>query len=196
MPDFLKSLPLAKQYTVPPFAVVLVLLLVFILPEPVKLLLTYERELIDQGQVWRLLTGQWVHWGFGHFAMNVAGVYLLWLLFAEYAQGSRYTLAIMGVALSSNLGMYLFDTQVAYYVGFSGTVYGLFAWGAVQDVRCKAPFGWLLLISVCAKVAYDMFVGAVSLGGTGADVLAVSAHFYGVLAGVALGLLQPSVKPR
>lgn len=194
MPDFLKSVPVAKQYTVPPVAVVLLLLLVFILPEPVKLLLTYERDLIGQGQVWRLLTGQWVHWGLGHFVMNVAGVFLLWLLFAEYAQGKRYVFAILGVAMMSNLGMYLFDSQVAYYVGFSGTIYGLFAWGAVQDVRQKAAFGWLLLIGVCAKVAYDMFVGAVSLSGSEVDALAVSAHFYGVLAGGVLGLLQKPVK--
>lgn len=179
----LKRLPWALKYTVPPIAVALLLLLIFILPETIKSTLTFERELIIQGQWWRVLTGQWVHWGTAHLLLNIAGVWLVWLLFAEFATGWRFGLTIVLIGLASNLGMLLFDPTIDYYVGFSGTLYGLFAWGAVQDIRHKMPFGWLLLFGVVAKVSYDLMFNA------SADNLAVAAHFYGVLAGPLAGLL-------
>lgn len=185
-----KNLPWAAKYTVPPLVVALLLVMVFFSPETVKLTLTFERELIIQGQWWRLVTGQWVHWGLGHVVMNVAGVWLVWLLFAEYASGWRYGVVIVFIAVASNLGMFWFDPKVEYYVGFSGTLYGLFAWGGVQDIRHKVPFGWLLLVAVVAKVVYDLMFGAVSITGVSADNLAVAAHFYGVVGGVMIGLVS------
>src|SRR5690554_6205723 len=146
----LNNLPWAPKYSVPPLLVALLLLAVYLLPEALKLYLTFDREFIMHGQWWRLLTGQWVHWGMLHALMNIAGVWLVWLLFAEFATGWRYAVVIALIALGSNLGMLFFDARVEYYVGFSGTLYGLFAWGAVQDIRYKVPFGWLLLVGVCA----------------------------------------------
>lgn len=189
----IKNLPWAPKYSMPPLLVALLLLIVYFSPEKGKLLLTFERELILQGQWWRLLTGQWVHWGVMHTLMNIAGVWLLWLLFAEYSTGWRYLLVIVFIMLASNFGMLLFDPKIEHYVGFSGTLYGLFAWGAVHDIRHKVPFGWLLLAGVCVKVGYDVIFGAVSLVGQSADNLAVSAHLFGVVGGLLLALA--SYKP-
>ncbi len=189
-----KALPWAPKYTTPPITVALLLLFIYFLPEPTKSILTFERTLIIEGQWWRVMTGQWVHWGLGHVVMNVAGVWLVWLLFAEFATGWRYGLTLVLIGCASSIGMLLLAPSIEYYVGFSGVLYGLFAWGSVQDIKRKVPFGWLLFIGVVTKVSYELIFGTTVLIGQSADNLAVAAHFYGVVGGIVLALVNNQQK--
>ena len=72
-----------------------------------------------------------------------------------------------------------------WYAGLSGVLHGLFAWGAIQDIKAKDKLGWALLIGVIAKVVWEQFSGgsASSAELIGARV-AVEAHLAGVLGGV------------
>lgn len=190
----LKQLPLAPRFTMPPLAVALCLLLIYLLPEAFVFALSYEKPLIDAGQWWRLATGQFVHLSFPHLLLNLSGLLLFWLLFAEHASGARYFAIVFIIALGASLGMYVTDQQIIYYVGFSGALYGLFAWGALHDVLNRVALGWLLFIGVVAKASYDyLVVGSGLMTETvSADEssLAVSAHFYGVLTGILLAFGQ------
>lgn len=177
-------LPIAAKYSVPPLGVALLFVLVWVLPSTWQAKLTYELDLIYAGQIWRLITGQWVHLELEHLAMNLLGLLFYWLLFAEHTSGVRFIGYVLAISFCSSFGMFLFDTKIAHYVGFSGTLYGLFAWGACQDIRKKIPMGWLILVVILSKVSYDYFFHAIALFGTDAEALAVSAHFYGVLGGV------------
>src|SRR5690348_5494860 len=45
--------------------------------------LRYDRAGLSQGQLWRLLTGHFVHLGLEHAALNCLGLVLMWALFAR-----------------------------------------------------------------------------------------------------------------
>jgi membrane associated rhomboid family serine protease len=79
---------------------------------------------ISQGQIWRLITPIFIHFGFVHLLFN-----MLWLkdlgAMIEGRQGSRMFLAlVMVVAVLSGLGQYLLVGP--FFGGMSGVVYGLF----------------------------------------------------------------------
>ncbi|MCH8491661.1 MAG: rhombosortase [Idiomarina sp.] len=182
------NIPLNRTYTLAPILVSVLLLAVFLLPEAWLFQLTYERPHIQAGQWWRLLTGQFVHLSWGHVAINIAGIWVMYLLYAEHAAGWRYIAVVALLALASNLGMYWFAENITYYVGFSGVLYGLFAWGALRDVQQRIKLGWLLLVGIVAKVTWEYCYGPVSIGPATADDLAVAAHFYGVVGGLLVAI--------
>ncbi|RTE87494.1 MULTISPECIES: rhombosortase [Gammaproteobacteria] len=175
--------------------VAVLLLLLFWLPDSWKLHFVFVRSDIEAGEWWRIITGQWMHWRFSHLAFNIAGIAMIWFLFAEHAPTRRYLLLLAVTTIGCMLGTYLFADSITQYVGFSGALYGMFAWGAVRDIRAKRYLAWLLLAIILGKVSFDYFVGPMSLGSTNADVLATPTHFFGVLSGIALALIQrtPSV---
>ncbi len=184
------ELPRSRELVLPTLALMGLLTLIFLLPEPLRLALAWDREAIDAGQAWRLLSGQFVHLAGGHLLMNLLGIGLAWLLFAEHLPGWRYLAVVVIVATGASAGMYAFAPQVHYYAGFSGALYGVFAWGAVQDIRRKVALGWLVLVVVVAKAGYEHWAGPVPLGALAPDRLAVAAHFYGVATGLVLAAGQ------
>lgn len=184
------ALPRSRELVLPTLVLIGLLTLIYLLPEPLRLAIAWDREAIDAGQSWRLVTGQFVHLAGGHLLMNVLGIGLAWLLFAEHLPGWRYLLVVVIVATGASIGMYAFAPQVHHYAGFSGALYGMFAWGAVQDIRRKVALGWLVLVVVVAKASYEQWAGPVPLGGRAPDNLAVAAHFFGVITGLVLAAGQ------
>jgi rhomboid family GlyGly-CTERM serine protease len=184
------DLPRSRELVLPTLALIGLLTIIYLLPEPLRLALAWDREAIHAGQAWRLVTGQFVHLAGGHLLMNVLGIGLAWLLFAEYLPGWRYFPVVVIVATGASIGMYAFAPQVHHYAGFSGALYGLFCWGAVQDIRRKVALGWLVLVVVVAKAGYEQWAGPVPLGARAPDNLAVAAHFYGVATGLVLAAGQ------
>nr|WP_228517569.1 rhombosortase [Aliidiomarina indica] len=191
-------MPLERRYVLGPLGVSALLLGIFSLPESYLFQLTFEREFIAQGELWRLLTGQFVHLTWSHLILNVMGLWVMYLLFAEHISGWRYGGLVIALALASNLGMYLFDPEIHRYVGFSGVLYGLFAWGALLDVSKNIKFGWLLLIGVLFKVTWEYLQGPVELGAATVSQLATSSHFFGMVGGltVALAMLIWSIRKK
>lgn len=186
----LLDLPRSRELVAPTLALLFVLALVHLLPEPLRLLLSWDRAAIHAGEPWRLFTGLFVHLRAGHLLLNMLGVGLAWLLFAEHMPGWRYLSVVVVVAAGTGLGQYFFASHVHYYVGFSGALYGMFAWGAVQDIRRKVPLGWLVLAVVVAKAGYELWAGPIPLGGRSPEDLAVAAHFYGVATGLLYAAAQ------
>ena len=179
-----------RELVLPTLVLIGLLTLVYLLPEPLRLALAWDREAIHAGQAWRLLSGQFVHLEGGHLLMNVLGIGVAWLLFAERLAGWRYLPVVAIVATGASLGMFAFAPQVHLYAGFSGALYGVFAWGAVQDIRHGVALGWLVLVVVVAKASYELWAGPVPLGALAPDRLAVAAHFYGVATGLVLAAGQ------
>jgi rhomboid family GlyGly-CTERM serine protease len=175
------TLPLANRYLWPSLVVALLLCILFILPNPFLSGLLYERDALDAGQLWRLISGQFIHLTLTHLILNIAGVVLIWLLFAEHTAGYRYLWLLPLLALGSSTGMWLFAPQIAYYVGFSGVLYGLFTWGALQDVMQRQPFARVLLMVIFAKASYEFIFSPIQFTPISANPLATAAHFFGVL---------------
>ena len=156
--------------------------------EPLRLLLRYDRSAILHGKVWRLLSGNFVHLGAGHLLEDMAGLVLLWLLFAEVLPGWRTPLAILAGSVAVGLGLLLGDPGVEWYVGISGALDTFWAAGALGLIRRRDRFGWVLMGFLLVKLAYEQLWGPLpfSTASSGGTVI-VDAHLYGALAGALLG---------
>jgi rhomboid family GlyGly-CTERM serine protease len=181
------NLPLSPRFTIGP-SILLVLCWGLFLFEPMSSeWLAYDRNLIEQQQIWRLLTGNFLHTNFNHLLLNCAGLILLWALHGQYFKTKQYLLFMTVLCLGTTLSVYAFSPQLRWYVGLSGALHGLFLLGAYFDIKHGLKSGWLLIIGVLVKVAHEQYYGASDdiAELIGANV-AIDAHLYGCLSALLL----------
>ncbi|MFN2349551.1 MAG: rhombosortase [Thioalkalivibrio sp.] len=134
-------------------------------------------------QPWRLITGQLMHLGWAHLAMNLAGLLVVWLILARHLTAWQWWLAVLICGAGVNLGLLAFSTSIDWYVGLSGLLHGLLAAGALAGLRHHPSLG-LLLLGLVAKLTWEQYTGqdpstAQLIGGA----VIVDAHLYGAVAG-------------
>ncbi len=150
--------------------------------------LRFDRSAIASGSIWLLLSGNFVHLGTSHLLMNLGGlalvVALVWVRFTAW----EWVLITLFSSLVVGIGLYWFDPDVSWYVGFSGTLHGLIIAGAMADLRYYPKSAAVLLVLVVVKLAWEQFAGALpgSEAVAGGHVL-VNAHLYGAIGGAMMG---------
>lgn len=152
--------------------------------------LRYAREDIEQGSWWLLLTGNFVHLGWGHVILNLAGLLMVWWFFIdEFKQYEWFTIILIS-GLFVTCGLYIFNPNLIWYVGLSGLLHGLFIAGGLRLMATEFKFSLLLLVAIVGKLAYEQIMG--SLPGTsemsGGPVV-VNSHLFGAIGGAASYLL-------
>jgi rhomboid family GlyGly-CTERM serine protease len=165
--------------------------------DEVRELARYQRDALENGQYWRLLTGHLVHLGFGHLWPNLAALVIVAALFEGVLHNADWWRVSFGSAAAIDLGLYLLEPDVAWYVGLSGVLHGLVAAGALALCLARQPLGFVLAAGVCAKLSFEQFVGPVpftaeSVGGP----VVVAAHLYGAAGGVIAAALAHVVRRR
>jgi rhomboid family GlyGly-CTERM serine protease len=161
-----------------------------------RLLLRYERELIAQGEWWRLVTGHIVHLGWQHLALNVMGLALMWALFLPDYGWRAWLWILLGSMIAIDAGFFFIERDVRWYVGLSGVLHGVMAAGTLAYARRREPGAWILLPFLVGKLIYEQLVGTMpySLDSAGGPVV-VDAHLYGAL-GAALVVLALRWRPQ
>lgn len=150
--------------------------------------LRYERPALAAGEWWRLLSAHLVHLDLGHLLMNLAGLLVIWWLYAADARLRDWALVALGSALAIGLGLWFLEPSVLWYVGLSGVLHGLWAGGGV------AAFGrWPLesavtLALLAGKLLLEGMHGALSTGLGSTLPVVTSAHAFGALGGFAVAL--------
>lgn len=159
--------------------------------EPAAAALRYEREAVQHGELWRLLSGHLVHADWSHLAWNVLGLLLVWALFAgEYTIGGWLTLMLASTA-AIDLGFLVLEPQLAWYVGLSGVLHGLMAAGLVAWLRARRD-ALTVAVSVAflAKLAWEHARGPLPFtAGTLAIPVVHEAHSYGAIGGTLCALV-------
>lgn len=90
--------------------------------------LLYSRPALADGEVWRLVTGHFMHFSWTHLAADIGGFLLLGVL-VEKEQGRRTMLRLLVLfALGTSAALWLFVPQLAFYGGISALNYGLLTW--------------------------------------------------------------------
>lgn len=150
----------------------------------------YDRALIRAGEWWRLLTGNLVHLGWYHLLMDGTALLLIWTLFGRCYRLWQWSAIILAALLSVSIGLYLFDPRLAWYVGLSGMLHGIYAAGTVAVARRDKPRAALFGLLLAGKLVWEQLHGAAAttvalIGGA----VVVDAHLYGAVAGLAAGLV-------
>lgn len=158
--------------------------------DAVRMALRYGRSEILDGEVWRLLTAHFVHLGWRHTLMNMAAWILIWFIFRQAVSERYWLIAILVCSLGVSAGLWFANPPLRWYVGFSGTLHGLFVIGALAHARAGLQLERWLLVLLAAKLGWEQWHGAMpgSAEFAGGPVV-VDAHLYGAITGLFLGLL-------
>ncbi len=153
--------------------------------------LRYDRDKILDGQIWRLWSAHFIHLGWSHLGMNLAGLWLIGLLYGYLLNWPGWLLVNTCSALAISLMFLFFNPELIWYVGLSGVLHTLIVTGILLQLRSQPLWGeWALLLLLCGKLLWEQRYG--SLPGSaelaGGPVI-VDAHLYGALIGLALGLM-------
>lgn len=156
--------------------------------------LRFERIWSVRGESWRFLSGHFSHLGWTHFALNSMGLVLVW-----YLVGSAYTvrkwLLIIFVTLATiDIGFWVLNPELYWYVGLSGLLHGLLVAGIAVRFRPPNAETIILAVFLIAKLAWEQFSGPVPGSEiTSGGPVVVDAHLYGALGGV-LGALLARIR--
>jgi len=151
----------------------------------------FNRELVEQGEVWRLFTGHIVHLNWSHWALNMAGLAIVAFFFSSHASLKQWLSVIIVSACVINAGLWFWLPGVRSYVGLSGVLHGLFLYGALREIRFYPASGYVLTAVLIAKLIWEFFNGALpgSEQMTGGRVL-TEAHLLGAIGGIAVWLVE------
>ena len=158
-------------------------------------LFSYDREAIQQGQVWRLLSASFVHLSTNHMLMNLSVFILATLLFQNTQVLLWYAVLIL-CCIAVGTGIWFFDTRVSNYVGLSGALYGLVSFGLLINLKNNSIVYILVLALIGYKVYgqqssnFDRFYLEGFIGGA----VIASSHFFGFVTGLVAGLIVTAKK--
>jgi rhomboid family GlyGly-CTERM serine protease len=151
--------------------------------------LQYQRHAIEHGQVWRLLTGHWVHLGATHFLLNLLGLLLLWQIIGNWLSTGEKLVVLLGSSLLISIGLYLFYPQISWYRGLSAALHGLWVAGALLGIKRDKKTAFILLSLLLIKLGWEQAFGPMASSTilTGGPVL-IQAHLLGALSGLLIGV--------
>jgi len=145
--------------------------------------LAFQRALINQGEWWRLISGNLVHANYAHLWLNLAGLWLFGFLFIDNVTAKTFILSVIFISIIVGLGLLIFDHQLMNYYGFSGVLYGLFLIGAIQAwLHQDKVTGLSLMILLTGKILWDFNHGDNQFSQEIIGIpVAIHAHLYGLI---------------
>lgn len=147
--------------------------------------LQYDRNLIAAGEFWRVLTAHVTHLGGSHLMLNIAGLVLTFFLFGSLYTSVAWLSLYVVASVAITLGVYLWNTEIVWYVGLSGVLHGFFVAGGLANMKTHRIESTIFLLVVSGKLLWEQLAGPLpgSEESAGGPVL-VDAHFYGAVAGL------------
>ena len=190
----LSSFPIARQHSIIVLIIALISISAFageyFIGELVTQNLVYQRDLIIEGEVWRLFTGHLLHTNGFHLLLNLAALIMLWALHGRFYTIKNYSTLFLFCSIITSVGIFYSDPSLVQYVGLSGVLHGVFIFGAIMDIVSKDKTGYLLFIGVWLKIGHEQIYGASS------DVsdlieasVAIDAHLWGAVAGAVFSIV-------
>ena len=140
---------------------------------------------IMNGEIWRLFTPAFIHFGIIHIAFNLLWLYQLGSAIEQRQGSQRMLILVLIIALLSNLAQFLWSGPL--FGGMSGVVYGLLAYLWVQGKFNPAAGLWLdktttIMMLIWFALCWTGLVGNI----------ANMAHTVGLVCGAILGLVYSS----
>ena len=149
---------------------------------------------VTSGQVWRLLSPAFLHFGWMHLIFN-----LMWVWYfgkqIEMLQGSRRMLLLLVVAgIGANLAQYMTGTVL--FGGMSGVVYALLGHVWLMSRRVPGSGFFVPQMLVVFMLGWMVFTMTDMAGSVGFGNVANEAHLGGLLVGLLSGWYYSSQQLR
>ncbi len=150
---------------------------------------------IKQGQLWRLVTPIFLHFGIVHLVFNMFVLYYLGSQVEDRRGTLRFAAMVLLIAVASNVAQYSFEKSPL-FGGMSGVGYGLFGYVWVKSVREPeagmfiSPFnvalllGWLIACILREVEPFGQVLAIVI-----PQRVANTAHVVGLVFGLSLAFL-------
>lgn len=154
--------------------------------------LVFQRHAINDGEFWRIITGNLVHTNIPHLVMNITGLWLFWMLFDENLTASLLYFSLLVTGLTVGIGIYLLNPELIWYAGLSGSLYGLYIIGATSALCNK---DYISSIPVLMLIPGKLFIDATQKGMSNVSAeligapVATDAHFYGFFSAIFISIL-------
>lgn len=177
-----------KQSVLAPLVISALLLSFYYLLMPWHELLLLDYRAVAQGAWWQPLSSQFMHHDQPHLWYNIAGLWMGWMLFPDQFRHNQDWWPVLPIVVAVSAGQYFLAPPNVIYAGFSGTLYGLFAWAALKDslLLPQSPKHWIsviVLVGILLKTLLDFVLPGF------ADGIAIYAHLSGVICGMFLVFL-------
>lgn len=170
-------------------------LIVFLHPA-LEMWLQFDRLAIARGEIWRLVSGHWVHDGFDHLFWDVLAFVVLGVA-CEGRSRSRFLLCVAGATFAISLAVWFWLADMVTYRGLSGLDSALFALLFMEFTREGLRTGDLKQIAVPAacfgaftlKTAFELTTGGTLFVNSfqSGTVAVPLAHIVGAAVGLAVG---------
>lgn len=122
---------------------------------PASELLVLDRQAVIDGELWRLISGHWVHSDGEHLVWNVAGLLVLGWLFEPLLQKRLLVVLLIGT-VGVDLAIWHALPELELYCGLSGILNSLLAAGLCQMWReTRAPLVIVTGAGAVAKIAIE-----------------------------------------
>ena len=153
-------------------------------------LFIYQRQSLEQGQLWRLFSGHFVHLNDKHLILNLIAWVIIFFLGLNYLSLLRWIVLLFILTLSISVGLYYFVPEIVYYGGLSGVLHGYFAYVLVEWIKNKQRLAWIILLLLIAKTLIENFSDIGSSTAEYLDLRVVTeVHLIGVFIGILFALL-------
>lgn len=154
--------------------------------------LTANPDLFKNREYWRLISCNFVHFGWVHSLTNMAGFLLISIALFYFFPAWKFVLLIFFCSLVVGSGITLMTPEVSQYAGFSGVLHGLAIAGCFYDKTFALWRRSVLFILVTVKIVDEQFFSYSfnPLHQFFPFVVAIDAHLLGALAGLSFVFLD------
>jgi rhomboid family GlyGly-CTERM serine protease len=169
------------------YIVLLATIVLLTLAEPISSQwLMFDRDAINEGQVWRLFTAHFVHLSAAHLLGNAVGVVLLAYIAGRSLNNLIGILLLAWCTLIVGIGLYGYASYLEYYVGLSGVLHGLLLVAPFVSTFYSRRIAACFLLVIVSKVAWEQssFFDDMSMVGVIGGRVEANAHLLGVMAGL------------
>lgn len=127
----------------------------------IQAFLIYDRNAIAHGELWRLVTGNFVHFSATHLGYDLAAFLVAGTIIE--VRGCRHFLTLcFSSATFIGVVLYLAEPAMRYYAGLSGVATAAVAYLCLHGLTEKGTWRWLciaVLVGLSAKIGIELALG-------------------------------------
>lgn len=164
--------------------------------KPLFPLLSLESIHVSHGEIWRLVTANFVHFGWAHTLMNVAALLLCTQALLNELSLIKYLSLLLTCCLAVSAGIYWFNPEYRPYAGLSGAIHGLVFAGLIPTRAYPLWVKITGLLLITGKLVQENLPGyeATDLQQLIPAAVAVESHVYGAIAGATFALISEFIQ--